>query len=155
MSVLRLNLGCGDKPLQGWTNVDIRDLPGVDIVYDLRRLPWPFDSGDVDEILMDNVLEHLASRDAIRVLNEIGRVLKLGGQATIIVPHALSQGAYQDPTHVSFWVPRSALYWNQQQTPFGGKAVGITADLMPLVEPEISGDMRTEAFITFRVYRAS
>jgi len=32
---VRLNLGCGLQPMDGWVNVDRCDLPGVDLVYDL------------------------------------------------------------------------------------------------------------------------
>jgi predicted SAM-dependent methyltransferase len=38
----------------------------------------------------------------IRVMNEIWRVLKPGGQFAFVVPYAESFGQYQDPTHVNF-----------------------------------------------------
>lgn len=150
-----LNIGCGDKPLatntlDAWVNLDMQGLPGVDVVRNITR-GLPFADATFDHVLMDNVLEHLRSEDAIFAINEIDRVLKVGGTAEIIVPHAGSQGAIQDPTHKSLWVPRSVLYWSQQMTPFGGKFVGITANLVPSQDPEVYGDMRTEAFIRFRV----
>jgi len=148
----RVNLGCGTKPMVGWMNIDWRPNPGVDIVHDLRQ-GIPMDDDSIDEIYADNFLEHLLSDDAINLLNEIGRVLKVGGIATIIVPHAHSQGAFQDPTHKSFWVPNSGLYWNQEDTPAGGLTVGITANLMPLKSPEVYGQMAGEAFIKFVVYK--
>lgn len=147
-----LQIGCGPKPRastreETWINLDILPGPGVDVVRDLRR-GLPFGNRTMDHVFADNVLEHLYPDDAIFALNEIDRVLKLGGTAEIIVPHAQSQAAIQDPTHRSLWVPRSALYWNQIQTPCGGTRVGITANMMA-TKIEVFGDMKTEAFVRF------
>lgn len=151
-----LNIGCGTKHIREegwhWINTDIRKDVGADVVVDLTaRWPWP--ECHFDRVYADNVLEHFDSRGAIHVLNEIGRVLKPSGTATIIVPHAMSQGAYQDPTHKSFWVPRSALYWSSKYTPHGGPAVGITAELAMSQQPVVYGDPATEQFIRFEVYK--
>jgi SAM-dependent methyltransferase len=153
-----LNLGCGDKPrpsegLDAWINIDMLDRPGV-IGRDLRR-GIPFNNGMFDHVLADNVLEHFDNDDFIFVLNEIDRVLKVGGTVEIIVPHAHSQGSIQDPTHKMLFVPRSALYWNNMGgppwgTPYGGKFVGITANLVA-TDVEQFGDEKTEFFIRFKL----
>lgn len=151
-----LNIGCGTKHIRmddwEWVNTDIRENVGADVVCNLL-MPWPWPDKHFDRVYADNVLEHFDSNGAIYVLNEIGRVLQPGGAATIIVPHAMSQGAYQDPTHKSFWVPRSALYWSSKYTPHGGPAVGITAELAMTRQPEVYGDPATEQFIKFEVYK--
>lgn len=158
-----LNIGCGDKPrarqpLDTWVNLDGRELPGVDVVRDLRR-GLPFSDACFDHILCDNVLEHFVSEDAIFLLNEIGRVLRPLGTAEIVVPNVLKgEGAYQDPTHRSFWTPRSVMYWSDAITPYGGRAIGITADLVPYPDPQtgiqIGGDESgTEVFIRFLVQK--
>ena len=149
-----LNIGCGTRPKPSepgtvWTNMDQAANPGVDVVRDIRR-GFPFSDNVFDEILMDNVLEHFASDDVIFLLNEIHRIAKPGARVTIIVPHALSQGSVQDPTHKSLFVPRSALYWNQHDTPYGGLRVGISANLRQR-SVTVTGDMGTEAFITFEL----
>lgn len=149
-----LNIGCGTRPKPSephlaWTNMDHAAHPGVDVVRDIRR-GFPFSDDMFDELLMDNVLEHFVSEDVIFLLNEIHRVAKPGARVTIIVPHALSQGAVQDPTHKSLFVPRSALYWNQHDTPYGGLRVGISANLSQR-SVTVTGDMGTEAFITFEL----
>jgi len=146
-----LNIGCGTKPIastaeEEWINLDIRPLPGVDVVRDIRY-GLPFADAVFDELLCDNNLEHLASPDAIRLINEMGRILIVGGIVRIIVPHGESACQWQDPTHVSAWVPRSFQYWSQTGTPYGGLAVGITANLVVIAGPMVSGDMDTEAFI--------
>lgn len=149
-----LNVGCGTRPKDSetnlaWTNMDQASHPGVDVVRDIRR-GFPFLDSTFDEVLLDNVLEHFASEDVIFLLNEIHRVAKPGATVTIIVPHAQSQGAVQDPTHKSLFVPRSALYWNQHDTPYGGARLGISANLRHK-ETAVTGDMTTEAFITFKL----
>lgn len=53
---LRVNLGCGHLPLEGFVNVDMRPLPGVDAVATLDQLP--FDPGTLGEIHSAHVLEH-------------------------------------------------------------------------------------------------
>lgn len=40
-----LNLGCGTDIRSGWVNLDSAELPGVDVVHDLDRLPLPFEEG--------------------------------------------------------------------------------------------------------------
>ena len=38
--LLRLNLGCGHIPLEGYVNIDRRPLPGVDVVSEAEDLPF-------------------------------------------------------------------------------------------------------------------
>lgn len=51
---LRLNLGCGEAPLPDFVNVDRRSLDHVDVVGDVRRLP--FAPGEVDQIYSADLL---------------------------------------------------------------------------------------------------
>jgi len=106
---LKLHLGCGQKYLDGWVNCDV--LPGlrVDRCFDLDRPPYPFADGEADEVLLDNVLEHLT--DVVAVMTELHRLLRVGGRATIIVPYAKSDWALQDPTHKHFFTERSMDYF--------------------------------------------
>ena len=41
LEALRLDLGCGPHPKEGFTGVDSRKFPGVDIVHNLLK-PWPW-----------------------------------------------------------------------------------------------------------------
>ncbi|UCH07499.1 MAG: hypothetical protein JSV55_00415, partial [Deltaproteobacteria bacterium] len=36
-----LDIGCGPAKADGFIGLDIRDLPGVDLVHDLNEIPWP------------------------------------------------------------------------------------------------------------------
>lgn len=82
---MKLNLGCGDRPLSDWINIDAIVQPGVDMVVDLNQIPWPWEDNAVDEIYTSHCLEHL--NDPVVVVQEMHRVLKVGGKVTIIVPH--------------------------------------------------------------------
>lgn len=97
----RANLGCGTDIRDGYINLDSVDLPGVDVVHDLSKFPWPFDDSSLDELVMINVLEHLP--DTTRVVDEIHRVLKPNGIATVRVPYWNCWQAFGDPTHRSFF----------------------------------------------------
>jgi glycosyltransferase involved in cell wall biosynthesis/GT2 family glycosyltransferase/SAM-dependent methyltransferase len=105
---LRLNLGCGDASIAGFVNVDRFGSKNVDQIADLSQ-PWPWADDAVDEIRAWDVIEHLP--DKILTMNEMWRVLRPGGRAEIMVPTTDGPGAFQDPTHVSFWHRRSFLYY--------------------------------------------
>jgi hypothetical protein len=86
---LRLNLGCGHVPLEGYLNVDRRALPGVDIVAEINRLP--FEQGEVDEIFSAHLLEHFPQEQLRRDLLPYWiSLLKKGGEFRAVVPDAES-----------------------------------------------------------------
>lgn len=95
--LLRLNLGCGTDIREGWVNLDCKLLPGVDVVHDISYLPLPFADEVFEEILCQDILEHVADLESL--LKEIYRVLQQGGKLSIRVPHFTSKCAYNDPTH--------------------------------------------------------
>ena len=92
----KLNLGCGIDIKPGWINLDSVALAGVDAVHDIEKLPLPFGSEEFDEILAQDVLEHL---DYIPILKDLHRILKTGGTLRIRVPHFTSKNNFVDPTH--------------------------------------------------------
>jgi hypothetical protein len=104
----KINLGCCDAIVAGFINVDICPGPGVDVVTDLRQL-WPWPEGSISLVRAWDIIEHLP--DKIHTMNELWRVLQPGGRAEIVVPTTEGPGAFQDPTHVSFWNRRSFLYY--------------------------------------------
>lgn len=84
---LRVNLGCGHVPLAGYLNVDSRDLPGVDIVAEVGKLP--FAPGELSEVFSAHLLEHFPQEKLRRVLLPYWfSLLKVGGVFRAIVPDA-------------------------------------------------------------------
>ena len=95
----RLNLGCGRciKPKEkGWVNLDSKKLDGVDVVHNIEKLPLPFKDDEFDDILCQDILEHV---EYIPVLKDLHRILKKGGIVRIRVPHFTSRNNFIDPTH--------------------------------------------------------
>lgn len=106
---MKINLGCGRRYLEGWINCDVVSSVKVDRQFDLNRFPYPFEDGVADEVLLDNVLEHLD--DVIKVVEECHRILKVGGHLRIIVPYGKTDWALQDPTHKHFFTEKSMDYF--------------------------------------------
>lgn len=104
-----VNLGCGNRVFPGAVNVDRAPLAGVDVVHDLDVYPWPFESSSVDEILALHVFEHI--EDPLDFMAECHRILKLGGQLRIEVPHWQHRNAFTDPTHRRFCTEDTFHYW--------------------------------------------
>lgn len=109
---LRLNLGCGHVPLPSYLNVDSRDLPGIDIVAEVGKLP--FDSGEVDEIFSAHLLEHFPQEKLRRVLLPYWfSLLKAGGSFKAIVPDASGM--------VRAYASNEYTFENFRQVTFGGQ----------------------------------
>jgi SAM-dependent methyltransferase len=89
---IKLNLGCGDKILDGYINVDVvesRAGKKPDIVSDLHDLS-KFKSNSVDEILAVHVVEHFWQWEVVDILKEWTRVLKPGGKMILECPNLIS-----------------------------------------------------------------
>ena len=106
--ILRVDLGCGDRKPDNFVGVDVCPGLGVDIVADLNQR-FPFPDNSVDELRAYDTIEHLVDR--IHTMNEIWRICKPGAKVDILVPSTDGRGAFQDPTHVSFWNINSFLYY--------------------------------------------
>jgi len=86
---LRLNLGCGNKILPGYINVDVapaRAGARPDVICDLRDLA-AFDDESVDEVLSVHVVEHFWRWEVDELLREWVRVLKPGARMVIECPN--------------------------------------------------------------------
>jgi len=112
---LCVDIGCGSRKATGFVGVDLAPAPGVDIVADLSKA-FPFGDSAVDELRAYDVIEHLTDR--IHTMNEIWRVCKPGAKVDIRVPSSDGRGAFQDPTHVSFWNINSFKYYCIEFPPY-------------------------------------
>lgn len=107
--LLKVDIGGGLYPRPGYVTIDQE---GADITCDLNDgIPLPDNS--VGVLNASHVLEHL--RDPVKSMREIHRVLAHGGWAMIEVPSTDGRGAFQDPTHVSFWNEHSFWYYTNKQ----------------------------------------
>lgn len=121
-----LNLGCGSKHKPGYINVDYT--APADVIFDISR-GLPFSDDTMDRIEADNLMEHFDNYEFMFVMNECWRVLKKDGTFWMKVPDALNwmDGAFGDPTHKRFFVPRSFLYFNKDSDTWRvyGKSYGF------------------------------
>jgi SAM-dependent methyltransferase len=92
-----LDVGCGSKKYPGSVGVDISADTDADVVHDLDRFPYPFEDDSFDQVLMQDVIEHV--REPIKVMDELHRICAPGARIQLRTPHFSSMLAYSDPTH--------------------------------------------------------
>lgn len=83
--IKKLNLGCGVNKKEGYINLDWNESSNPDVVYDLNKIPYPFNENAFDFIEASHVLEHLDK--PFDVMKELHRILKPNGKLIIKVPH--------------------------------------------------------------------
>lgn len=106
---MKLNLGAGNVRLrEGYVTLDANAAHSPDILATVPPIPLP--DASCDTVFASHFLEHLDNDQVVELFREVWRVLELGGTFEAVVPYALSHGAFQDPTHKSFWVPERFLY---------------------------------------------
>jgi SAM-dependent methyltransferase len=128
-----LDLGCGRNPKNPFGaaelfGVDIRSINDNIRQADLSLEPIPFDSDTFDFVTAHDMIEHMPRSLSIfdveqqknvtifpfvRLMNEIYRVLKLGGAFYSRTPAFPHPEAFQDPTHVNIITEKTfPMYFN-------------------------------------------
>jgi predicted SAM-dependent methyltransferase len=138
MKELAIDIGCGDKStvpaalreVYEWRFLDKYDFskyypPMTFSQHDLKDI-LPFASNSVSFIYMHHVAEHLPPRHPTKdidflvwVVNEFHRVLRVGGEAHIIVPWIRHPNALRCPTHYRCYIGETFKwfgYW-EHMTP--------------------------------------
>lgn len=110
---IRLNLGSGHIPVEGYINCDARDLPGVDVVCDARALP--FDDGAIAEIRATHLLEHFPHEILRRVvLPHWFSALMPGGRLSLVIPDAEAMAKAHSVGDMSFEDLRLVTFGEQE-----------------------------------------
>lgn len=92
-----LDIGCGSAKHPGAVGLDISADTDADIVHDLDVFPYPIEDASFDQILLQDVIEHVAQ--PIKVFEELHRIARPGASIQLRTPHFSSVLAYGDPTH--------------------------------------------------------
>ena len=116
--MVKLNIGCGADWIKHKDFIGLDSLElGQKYVVDLEKENLPLTDESIEEIRAWNILEHIAPERVIHVLNECHRVLKRGGILHIKVPRAPHENAFNDPTHKSFWTPKTFTQYLAGKSP--------------------------------------
>ena len=107
---MKLNLGCGFRKMPGYINIDNRPEVSPDLVCDLTK-GIPYKDSSIEHVRAVDFLEHIPIGKTVQMIEEIYRVLRPGGMLSHFTPSTDGRGAFQDPTHVSFWNKNSWLYY--------------------------------------------
>lgn len=92
-----LDVGCGSAKTPGAVGLDVSAETDADIVHDLDVFPYPIEDDSFDQILLQDVIEHVA--EPIGVFEELHRIARPGARVQLRTPHFSSVLAYGDPTH--------------------------------------------------------
>jgi SAM-dependent methyltransferase len=123
-SALKISLGAGTEPEDGYVNVDIVPLKGIDVLHNLMQYPWPFEDSTAEHIKAKDVIEHMATHlpdgrnSVIAFIEECHRILKPGGKLWIQTPSWDADFLWIDPTHVRGFDIRSFDFFDDT-TDFG------------------------------------
>lgn len=82
---MKLHLGCGDKIIKNFINVDIRENDGVDLVDDISSLNT-IKEGSIELIYACHVLEHFGRHEYKNVLKRWYNILEKDGILRLSVP---------------------------------------------------------------------
>jgi predicted SAM-dependent methyltransferase len=81
----KLNLGCGYDIRPGYLNVDLNAFHNPDLVADITDLGF-LPSRHYEEIVAQDVLEHLPRTDTLLAMQRWNRLLRMGGTLVLRVP---------------------------------------------------------------------
>ncbi|MHB8110498.1 MAG: glycosyltransferase [Syntrophorhabdaceae bacterium] len=81
---VRLNMGCGPFPMEGFINIDQFEAVNPDLLCDVMALPY--EPGTVSEIYAGHILEHFMLEDGKKALRYWLSLLRPGGIISVVVP---------------------------------------------------------------------
>ncbi len=95
-----LHIGCGNKRLEGWVNIDMQPLPQVDVVADVTK---GLRFRGAERIYAEHFLEHLHIDDVLSFLERSHDTLVDGGVIRLSTPNLdwvwLNQYTFEGPEH--------------------------------------------------------
>ena len=110
-----------DGMSENWLNLTTLDIDAScspDVVYDLEKVPYPFQSDSFDEIHAYEVLEHIGMQGDYRTFfaqfYELWRILKPNGILLATVPDLHSRWAWGDPGHRRVITVDSLVFLRQE-----------------------------------------
>tara|TARA_R110000824_G_scaffold285090_2_gene473261 strand:+ start:8227 stop:8775 length:549 start_codon:yes stop_codon:yes gene_type:complete len=115
MKQIKLNLGCYDRKIPGFVNVDIREDVGPELLDDVFKLE-KVKNNSVDLIYACHVLEHADYKESETALKRWFEVLKEGGKLRLAVPDMEAHFAHYY-YHKDLRLLHST-FWGSQKHPY-------------------------------------
>lgn len=108
---LRLHIGCGERKLAGFIDMDLEG-DNADMILDVTR-GLPFPDASVDCIFGEHFIEHLTHEDSIRFLADCYRVLRAGGVCRVATPDLahIVRSYTADIWRKDEWIKRFGYEW--------------------------------------------
>ena len=124
---IKLDIGCGEAKQPGFVGLDYRKVPGVDVVHDVEKFPWPLPNDCASLAMASHLVEHInpAGGVFINFMDEVWRILKPGGTFLISTPYAGSFGYWQDPTHCNPCNEATWAYFDPLTRDEAGNLIGL------------------------------
>lgn len=150
-----LNIGAGGKIIKEAVSLDVRVGPGIDIVCDVRK-GLPFADKRFNEVVADYFLQQICDGEKfVYVLNEIWRVLKIGGLLKLRVPNAEYPVAFKDPFDCRAFTKETFDYFNKDHYRFKYYRYGFKPWIIVKIE-EIGGcqnpELRDRLYVEMKKY---
>lgn len=116
---IRLHVGSGVEHLDGWLNVDLLPLPGVDLVLDVTE---DFHFSNAEALYAEHFIEHLAIEDALGFLVNAHAALQDGGKIRLSTPnldwvwrtHYAADGDEANKVERAIYLNRAFYGWGHQ-----------------------------------------
>jgi len=80
---VKLHIGCGDRKLEGYVNIDIAPSEAADLIMDVSKELHLVPSNIAIEIRLESVFEHFYRYQQKEILQEFQRILKKGARLVI------------------------------------------------------------------------
>lgn len=134
---MKLNFGCGLDKRKDFINIDIRGEVKPDLVWDLGKIPYPYENSAIDEIIAKDILEHFPFKAIESLLKEWYRLLKKGGKIYIQAPdleyiakEVILNRKYSCK-EISFWI------YGEQDYPTNFHKTGFTIPTLKFLLEEV------------------
>lgn len=111
-NLLSLDFGSAHNKPRGYLGVDKYPGEGIDIVAEIPDQLHYIADDSVGVIRAVDFFEHI--EDKISLFNEMYRILAHGGMILSCTPSTDGRGAFQDPTHISFYNENSFWYFTNE-----------------------------------------
>jgi len=142
MNKKKLHLGCYDRKIHGFINIDIREDVNPDVVDDVFKLE-KFENNSVDLIYACHILEHATKKDSILVLKRWYEVLKPGGILRLCVPDL--QAAFEYYICYKDLSVLQTIIYGSQKHPYDFHYTGWD-------EQSLSNDLKKVGFLKIKKY---